>query len=283
VVNGGDSAAHHEFVATADASRASPPAVGYSVDCAGVPISWLGRSEASEWLIACALDGPGTPMDVHLCNAYTLALADRRRDLADVLTRSGLNLPDGVSVTLATRVVHGNAHGPYTRIRGTDLLYDIFETGTKYELRHFLLGSTPDVLASMQANLSTWFPGVRIVGTDSPPYREPTEAERELQHDRILQSGAHVVWVGLGTPKQDFEVARLARELPLVFIAVGAAFDFVAGKKSEAPTWVQRVGFEWLHRLLSEPRRLWRRYLFGNVRFVWAVLRGARHASRRRA
>ena len=252
--------------------------MGYSVDCARVPISWLGRSEASEWLIGCALDGPGRPMDVHLCNAYTLALADGRNDLAHVLGESGLNLPDGVSVAWASRLVHGSKHGPYDRIRGTDLFYDIFETGTKYDLRHFLLGSTPDVLESMQATLSTRFPGVQIVGADSPPYRPLTDAERRVQRDRILQSGAHMVWVGLGTPKQDFEVARLARELPLVFIAVGAAFDFVAGKKREAPKWVQRVGCEWLYRLLSEPRRLWRRYLFGNVRFVWAVVRGARRA-----
>ena len=90
--------------------------------------------------------------------------------------------------------------------------------------------------------------------------------------DRILKSDAEIVWVGLGTPKQDYEAARLAGRLSMVFIAVGAAFDFVAGHKNEAPTLVQRAGLEWAYRLISEPRRLWRRYLFGNVRFLWAVI-----------
>jgi len=278
-----DGLQHHcDSVVGPEANFPDHSSVGFSLDCAGVPITWLGRSEACEWLIKCALDGPTKATDVHLCNAYTLALADRRKDLANVLLESALNLPDGISLAFANRLIHGNKHGRYDRIRGTDLLYEMFDTGTKHQLRHFLLGSTPDVLASIQDNLSRRFPGVQIVGTHSPPYREPTELELRLQHDRILKSDAHVVWVGLGTPKQDFEASRLARELPLVFIAVGAAFDFVAGTKTEAPKWIQRVGFEWLYRLASEPRRLWRRYLFGNLRFLLAVMRGARQDPKRR-
>jgi N-acetylglucosaminyldiphosphoundecaprenol N-acetyl-beta-D-mannosaminyltransferase len=91
----------------------------------------------------------------------------------------------------------------------------------------------------------------------------------------ILSSGADIVWVGLGTPKQDLHAAQLASALPVVCAAVGAAFDFVAGHKPQAPAWMQRGGLEWTFRLGCEPRRLWRRYLFGNARFVWGVARQA--------
>lgn len=215
-------------------------------------------------------------MDVHLCNAYTLALADKSEHLREVLNDSGLNLPDGMSVLWANRLFHWGQDGPKERVRGTDLFLSIFETDNEYQLRHYLLGSTPEVLGSLYNNLVELFPGVQIAGTDSPPFRELAEIEREQQLQRISASGAQIVWVGLGTPKQDIEAANLARRLPLVVIAVGAAFDFVAGNKNEAPIWMQRTGQEWVYRLISEPRRLWRRYLFGNVRFLWALIRRMR-------
>jgi N-acetylglucosaminyldiphosphoundecaprenol N-acetyl-beta-D-mannosaminyltransferase len=237
----------------------------------------LSRTEASEKIIQLALDGPPRPMNIHLCNAYTLALADKNPEYLDLLNESGLNLPDGMSVAWTNRVMHWRQQAPTVRVRGTDLFLDVFEKGNERGLRHFLLGSTPDVLASLTDNLQEMFPGINIVGTESPPFRELTDAEREEQLGRIAESSAQVVWVGLGTPKQDFESARLAARLPLVFIAVGAAFDFVAGTKAEAPAWMQGAGLEWVHRLFSEPRRLWRRYLFGNAQFLWAVIRRYRY------
>ena len=112
-----------------------------------------------------------------------------------------------------------------------------------------------------------------MVAAESPPFRPLTAAEVAAQDQRIRQSGAELVWVGLGTPKQDHEVARLAAELPVVALAVGAAFDFLAGTKPQAPLWMQRSGTEWAFRLASEPKRLTRRYLWGNPRFLQAALR----------
>ena len=143
-------------------------------------------------------------------------------------------------------------------------------------MRHYLLGSTPDVLESLRHNLETSYPAARIVGVESPPFRDLTSEEEAEQLERIERSGAEIVWVGLGTPKQDLECARMAASSRKVFVAVGAAFDFAAGMKPEASPWMQNNGLEWVHRLSHEPGRLWKRYLFGNVRFVRAALKGRR-------
>lgn len=208
---------------------------------------------------------------VHLVNAHTVALADSDSEYSDLLN-AGLLLPDGKPLTWISRI---RGDRPYLRqTRGPSLFELTFDRGRDQDLSHFLLGSTREVLAQLVANLEGRYPGVRIVGAESPPFRALSDVERREQDDRIRQSGADIVWVGLGTPKQDLEVARLARSLGVSAIAVGAAFDFTAGTARTAPSWMTAVGLEWLFRLFSEPRRLWRRYLFGNVRFLVATARG---------
>jgi N-acetylglucosaminyldiphosphoundecaprenol N-acetyl-beta-D-mannosaminyltransferase len=152
------------------------------------------------------------------------------------------------------------------------LFVNVLAAGQAARIKHYLLGSTPETLEAMQREIAQRFPEALIVGTDSPPFRELTEAERQDQRDRITFSGAQIVWVGLGTPKQDVEAAALANSLPVIAIAVGAAFDFVAGTVEEAPDWMQRSGTEWIHRFAQEPGRLWQRYLVGGPRFVKAVI-----------
>jgi N-acetylglucosaminyldiphosphoundecaprenol N-acetyl-beta-D-mannosaminyltransferase len=243
------------------------------VSCAGVPITACARSRAARLVLDLAAAPRPSGVDVHLCNAYTLALADTDPSYRELLRAAAVNFPDGKSVVWANRLAHRGLDLPTERVYGPDLFHDVLSLGREVGLRHYLLGSTPGVLASMDSRLRALHPGIRLVGTDSPPFRELTDRERADQAERILRSGADVVWLGLGTPKQDREATRLARDLPLVFVAVGAAFDFVAGTKPQAPLWMQRNGLEWTFRLASEPRRLWRRYLFGNVRFVYAASR----------
>jgi N-acetylglucosaminyldiphosphoundecaprenol N-acetyl-beta-D-mannosaminyltransferase len=245
------------------------------VPCAGVPITACKREEAAREVVRLAMTLPQQGVDVHLCNAYTLAVADKEPEFKAMLRRAAVNFPDGMSVVWATRWAHRHLDVPRERVYGPDLFLDVFEMGQGVRLRHHLLGSTTDVLAALQANLRQRFPRAEIVGAESPPFHALTASEYREQVARIRQSAAQIVWVGLGTPKQDWHVARLTLDLPLVFVAVGAAFDFVAGSKRQAPKWLQRNGLEWLFRLLIEPRRLWKRYLFGNVRFVAAVLRRA--------
>ena len=243
------------------------------VPCAGVPITACTRARAARLVLDLAAAPRVSGVDVHLCNAYTLALADTDPGYGDLLRRAALNFPDGKSVVWANRLTHRDLDLPSERVYGPDLFADVLSLGRETGLRHYLLGSTPEVLAALQSRLRALHPGVRLVGADSPPFRELTPAERSDQADRIRASGAQVVWVGLGTPKQDREVAALAAELPLVFVAVGAAFDFAAGTKRQAPGWMRRNGLEWTFRLATEPRRLWKRYLFGNARFAYAASR----------
>ena len=241
--------------------------------CAGVPITACSPARAAQEVVRLATSGGDRGADVHLCNAYTLALADKEPDFHAMLGRAAYNFPDGKSVVWANQLLHRSSGVPGERVYGPDLFLDVMALGRTVGLRHFLLGSTPEVLTRLEGELARRFPGAEIVGVASPPFRTVTEKESLEQIARLVSSRAQIVWVGLGTPKQDWETARLAANVPAVFCAVGAAFDFVAGNKRQAPRWMQRRGLEWLYRLATEPRRLWKRYLFGNARFVTAVAR----------
>lgn len=212
----------------------------------------------------------GSSAHIHLANAYTVALADSSPEYRSVLGHPAVNYPDGKPIGWTS--VLRRQSPVLQQVRGPQLFLDVFEAGRVHNVKHFLLGSTPSVLDRLQRELHAQYPGVSIVGVESPPFRPLSEEELDAQDGRIRDSGANVVWVGLGTPKQDFEAHRLAGSLPIVAIAVGAAFDFAAGTMRPAPKWMTSIGAEWLYRLAREPRRLWRRYLFGNAQFVKAVL-----------
>jgi N-acetylglucosaminyldiphosphoundecaprenol N-acetyl-beta-D-mannosaminyltransferase len=156
----------------------------------------------------------------------------------------------------------------------------VFGVDTSRSVRHFLLGSSADVLASLQARIGAEFPGARIVGAFSPPITDDVGVLADLSADAIKGSDAQLVWVGLGTPKQDWVSAALAEQLRVVVIPVGAAFDFMAGTTREAPGWLRGTGLEWLFRLVTEPRRLWRRYLVGNPVFIGGAIKSAWRARR---
>lgn len=148
--------------------------------------------------------------------------------------------------------------------------------GRSLGLRHFLLGNTDEVLASLRAELERRYPGVSIVGTHRSYFRPLTDDELAAQDADIVAADPDIIWVGLGTPLQDVETRRIAEHLGKVAIGVGVAFDFIAGTKPVAPEWMTRVGLEWVFRLASEPRRLWKRYLIGNFVFLRAALRRRR-------
>jgi N-acetylglucosaminyldiphosphoundecaprenol N-acetyl-beta-D-mannosaminyltransferase len=224
-------------------------------------------SDAADQIIAMAQDGPG--QHVHLANAYTVALADKSDEYRSVLAHPAINFPDGKPVAWVSAMQRQTPR--LRQVRGPQVFLDVFDEGRKSGVRHYLLGATPDTLAKLKTNLAERFPGVDIVGCESPAFRVLRDDERNDQDSRIRDSGAQVVWVGLGTPKQDFEVARLAAALPVVAVAIGAAFNFAAGTSKQAPAWMTKVGLEWTFRFASEPRRLWGRYVFGNTRFLKIV------------
>ena len=211
---------------------------------------------------------------IHFANAYTVALADSDPNYAKALqSERSICVSDGMPVMWFGRKFHPELSQVWERVSGADFMRATLRTSDANGPKHFFLGSTPETLEALIARIEDEYPQADIAGFESPPFRELTNTEFDEQCERIRQSGATHVWVGLGTPKQDWEVERLASNLPVLALAVGAAFDFLAGTKKRAPKWVQDSGLEWAHRLVSEPRRLTKRYLWGNPRFVLAALR----------
>jgi N-acetylglucosaminyldiphosphoundecaprenol N-acetyl-beta-D-mannosaminyltransferase len=236
----------------------------------GVRVDALQLDSAVDALFA----APG-PAAVHLCNAYTVSLAARDRRLREVLNAGTLNLPDGMPMIWIARRL-GLAH-MLRRVYGPDLMMLALERGSEPGLKHYLYGSTPEVLHALQAQISERWPGACVVGAESPSFSSIADDELVASIARMSAVGADVVWVGMGTPKQDELVHRMAVVGSHRYVAIGAAFDFIAGTKKQAPTWMREHGLEWLFRLVSEPKRLWKRYLVGNTRFLWCILRDRPH------
>lgn len=205
---------------------------------------------------------------VHFANAYNVALARRNPEYAQLLNAADYVFSDGVPITWVGKRAYPDLAHAWERVYGPDVMTMVMQRSQYAEPRHYLLGSTPDVLEALRLNLEVSFPQAQIVGSDSPPFHEPSANELAQRDARIADSGATMVWVGLGTPKQDYEVRRLASSLPVVALAVGAAFDFLAGTKSQAPRWMQRNGLEWAYRFGREPKRLAKRYVWGNSMFL---------------
>jgi N-acetylglucosaminyldiphosphoundecaprenol N-acetyl-beta-D-mannosaminyltransferase len=205
----------------------------------------------------------------HFLAADPTVMARRDPRYRRLLNQGELNLPDGMGVVWATRLFGFVSH----RVSGTEGLHLVARWGLDRGLSHYLFGGTQQALAACGEALKAAHPGIRIVGAESPPFRPITPHEMAEAASRIRDAGADVVWVGLGTPKQDLVAERLRRlGAAPVIASVGAAFDFIAGTKPRAPRWMRRSGLEWLHRLASEPGRLWKRYLLGNPAFAAGVL-----------
>jgi len=248
-----------------------------SIRIAGIPIAAVPPTELLDTLAqkAASLRPEQNGIAVHFVNAYTVSLTTDPAYL-EALNEAGINFADGTPLAFLAR----RAGGEVAHLRGPDAFRELLGQTRVSGVRHFLLGGTPDSLARLEAAVRTQFPEADTVGTFSPPFRQMNVQDHQDIDRRIRKSGANMVWVGIGTPKQDYEVLRIARQLPVVALAVGAAFNFVSGDVEEAPVLWRRTGLEWLYRLFKEPRRLWRRYLVGNAKFVvLAVSRGRKNAS----
>jgi N-acetylglucosaminyldiphosphoundecaprenol N-acetyl-beta-D-mannosaminyltransferase len=182
--------------------------------------------------------------------------------------------PDGMSLVWALRRLGVDAA---TRVYGPSLLPILCARAEARALPVGCYGGTPEVLEALGAELRRRFPRLRVPFAWSPPFRALEPAEDAALVDAIEASGVRILFVGLGCPKQERWMAEHRERLRCVLVGVGAAFDFVSGAKPQAPEWMQGAGLEWLFRLGAEPRRLWRRYLVGNARFLYHfVLRGNR-------
>ena len=208
--------------------------------------------------------------DVHFCVTDTMLHCVDDPQMADIINSAGLAVPDGMPLVWLGR----RRRLRVSRVYGPDLMLALCEYGQTRGYRHFFYGGTPEVLAQMEQKLQARFPQLRIAGRYAPPFRCLTPAEEESVVAQINASGADIVWCGLGTPRQDFWVAQFRDRLSAaVLLAVGAAFNFHSGQVRQAPRWMMHTGLEWIFRLVMEPRRLWRRYLVGNPRFLYLLWR----------
>jgi N-acetylglucosaminyldiphosphoundecaprenol N-acetyl-beta-D-mannosaminyltransferase len=182
-----------------------------------------------------------------------------------IMNAADLVTPDGKPLAWALRILGVPAA---TQVTGTHLTEAVCRRAARAGLPIGLYGGTPDVLVRLERILTSRFGGLRVVYREAPPFRPPTPEEDAATVSGIRASGARILFVGIGAPKQERWMASHRDELPCVMLGIGAAFDFLSGQTPRAPRWMRRLALEWLYRLLREPRRLWRRYLVGNPRFV---------------
>jgi N-acetylglucosaminyldiphosphoundecaprenol N-acetyl-beta-D-mannosaminyltransferase len=194
------------------------------------------------------------------------------RRSADVLRSvncADLVTPDGMPVVWLGRLL---GHRNVRRVYGPDLMRKVCEISALKGFRNYFYGSTQDTLNRLKARLSEAYPGLVVSGLHAPPFRKASEEEDRSMMEEINNSNPDIVWVGLGSPKQDLWMHEHRERLNApVMIGVGAAFDFLAGTKPQAPAWMRKSGLEWLFRLIHEPKRLWRRYLVDNLLFIYYI------------
>jgi N-acetylglucosaminyldiphosphoundecaprenol N-acetyl-beta-D-mannosaminyltransferase len=213
---------------------------------------------------------------VCFCNVHSLVVGRRNAAFRSAIECADTAAPDGMPVAWLMRK---RGVVLQERIDGPTLMWRYAEQAAIDDTPVFLYGATPETLDLLMHRLHHTFPGLRIIGAHSPPFRPLNYEEEDRIVELIVASHARVVFVGLGCPRQETWMARVSWRIPAVLIGVGAAFDFHAGVVRRAPFWMQRHGLEWLFRLATEPRRLWRRYCITNLLFLYYLLRD-RRASR---
>jgi N-acetylglucosaminyldiphosphoundecaprenol N-acetyl-beta-D-mannosaminyltransferase len=209
---------------------------------------------------------------VSTCTVYTVMRACEDMSVRQALQEADLCTTDGMPLVW---LLHQQGHTEAERVYGPDILHEVCRRTAGLPIRHYFWGSTPETLAALTARLQALYPGLIICGAYSPPF-VPQETEPHAETIRVIQAAQpHIVWVGLGSPRQDvwMHLYRPVLNTPLL-IGVGAAFDFVSGRSRQAPRWMQRHGLEWLFRLVQNPRQLARRYFVYNTKFVWRLMRG---------
>jgi len=234
----------------------------------GVPIDALGWSEALARILNWAKQRESRY--VTICNAHVVVSATQDAAYHKLIESADMATPDGAPVAWMLR---RQGFFGQQRINGPDLTWALARTCEAEGVSLFFYGSTAETLEKLRACLLSAFPALRIAGVESPPFRALTAVEDALAVERINASGAGIVFVGLGCPKQERWMAEHKGRINAVMIGVGAAFDFHAGTISRAPAWMRNNGLEWLHRLVSEPRRLWKRYLVTNTLFVLGAVK----------
>lgn len=209
----------------------------------------------------------------YVCVTSVHGIIESQNDfiLKKIHNNAGLVTPDGMPLVWLSWL---KGFKNVTRVYGPDLMLALCEHSISRGYRHFFYGAAPGIPEQLSAIFQQRFKGIKIVGTFSPPFRRLTNTESENIINQINNTRPDIVWVGLSTPKQELWMAEHRNRLSApVLIGVGAAFDFHSGSKVQAPRWLQPLGIEWLFRMFMEPKRLWKRYMYNNPKFIWLVLK----------
>jgi N-acetylglucosaminyldiphosphoundecaprenol N-acetyl-beta-D-mannosaminyltransferase len=213
----------------------------------------------------------GSPGYMCLAGVHGVMEAQRDPELLRAFNRAAMAAPDGMPMTWVGRL---QGFGRMDRVFGPDFMLEMCRRSLQRNYRHFLYGGKPGVAEMLRKNLQSQFPGIRIVGTFTPPFRPLDAKETSALVAQVRRARPHIVWVGLSTPKQERFMAQFVSFLGVpLMVGVGAAFDFHTGAIRDCSPWIKRAGLQWLHRLAQEPRRLWKRYLFHNPAFLWLITR----------
>jgi N-acetylglucosaminyldiphosphoundecaprenol N-acetyl-beta-D-mannosaminyltransferase len=227
------------------------------VNVLGVGVSAVNMQQTVD-LLERVVQAGGRPAYVCVAAAHSVLACRQDPGLRSIFNRSLLTTPDGMPLVWISRL---RGHRHVGRVYGPDLMLEVCRRSLTNGQRHFFYGGAAGVPELLAERLAARFPGLPVAGTLSPPYRALHPDEEQAILDQINGSGAHIVWIGLGTGKQEHWMAdHLGAVAAPLMIGVGAAFDFLSGRKAQAPHWMQRAGLEWFFRLLSDPRRLWPRY-----------------------
>lgn len=246
------------------------------VNVLGVGVHAINMQQAVNFL----LDAVARRKKGYVCvtGVHGIMEAQHSCRLRQTLNESLLTTPDGMPTVWVGKI---GGHKQMDRVFGPDLMLNVCRESVRRGFTHFLYGGAPGVAEDLKRNLEARFPGLRVVGTYTPPFHPLSMEEHIELVQQVNDAKPDIIWVGLSTPKQE----RFMAEYVSIFntslmLGVGAAFDMHTGRMSDSPDWVKKSGMQWAHRLLQDPRRLWKRYLVNNPKFLMAVsaqLLGLRH------
>ena len=245
-----------------------------TIDVIGLPVAATTYAGAIKWIFEHARKADRA-YGVEAASSHVPALARHDKEFAEVMAKFSLICPDGMPVMWSVNRGLPKAEKLTDRVYGPTLMLKTIEASEEEaDLKHFFLGGSESTLEKLKSRFSKENPGAQVVGVYSPPFREWSEQDLQDMFDAIRNSGANLIWVGLGCPKQERWIADNLEKLPAgCYFGIGAAFAFHAGEVDQAPEFFQKRGLEWLYRLYKEPKRLWKRYFLYNSLFIYYTFR----------